>query len=212
MSVHRCRIVLVNIFVLSVSLLQLSCAALGTKVRVEHPESIAAIKRVAVWPAAAIPIEKKFRMLSAYALSDYDFRVYCTLLSRIADSCLYNELHTLTPFDLIGPDSTTTLVRLQDPTFDRYTGMLWTNFGNLTFADAILVTDYAFAGEGYSGVNTYVTMSLYDRPTGNLVMKVTFNTKWGKSYLLEKGPDTTMPDAIHGATVALGKTFAHHKE
>lgn len=212
MSVHRCRIIMVNVIVLSVSLLLLSCAALGTKVKIEHPESIGAIKRVAVWPVAAVPIDRKFRTLSAYALSDSDFRAYSTLMSQLADSCLYTELSTLTTFDLIGPDSTTTLIRRQDPAFDRYTGMLWTSVDNLTFADGVLFTDVTFAGEGYSGVNTYVTMSLYDRPTGNLVVKVTFNTKWGKSYLLEKGPDTTMPDAIHGATVALGKTLAHHEE
>jgi len=190
------------------------CASLGTKVRMEHPESVPSIQRIALWPIASTPLtQDELETRSAESVRNYlerntNFRKYCLLMCRRADSCLFYELGTRRMFTLIDSDSTTALIRLQDSTFDRFSLRDWNSYDNLNFADGIVVTDVDFGKEGFDGTNTYVTMSLYDRSTGDLVVEVKFNTKWGKSYMSEQGWQTTMPDAIHGAVNAFVKTMA----
>jgi hypothetical protein len=87
----------------------------------------------------------------------------------------------------------------------------WGGNGEVLTSDAVIVTGVSFRGES-GGVNSYVTLSMYDVTAQKLVAISKFNTKWGKSYFLPKPAKETLPDAIEGAVNGLKNALKDYRK
>lgn len=187
----------------------ISCASFGTKTQVIVPEALPSLKKIAIWPVAAVPLaghlDEKFPVLIDSMLAmDPELRAFSESVSKWADSLLHKELTATGLFLVIAPDSIIRLISGRDTNFSRFNRAPWEAYKDLFNVDGFLITQLSFERES-GGANTYVSISIYGRNTGSEVVNVKFNTKWGKSYLLPQSIDKTLPDAIHGAINGLVK-------
>jgi hypothetical protein len=193
----------------------MSCASLGTKVRVVNPEALSALETIAIWPIAVVPLrgkfEEKFPELNDSILAQsYDARMTCELASEDAELLLAHYLDSHEMFSVISADSVMALVTLHDPSFSRFSKDDWRTYSDLINAQAIILSKLSFAGESW-GTNTYVTLVLCSQHTGEVIVETKFNTMWGKSYFFPQPIENTMPDAIEGAVKALAKAMRKHR-
>jgi hypothetical protein len=195
--------------VLAVALL--SCAALGTSVHFTKPEAIPAIKRVVLWPIAAIPLADKFdqrypEIIGDLLERDSNFVRASVNWSLYADSLLAYEVDQRGLFSIVPLDSVSSIPANPERRTWRFVHADFREFIGPIDADGVLTATLWFKKE-MGGINTYIELVLYDQPSGAEVVKVGFNTQWGKSYLFSHGAAKTLPDAMHGAVAGLAKAL-----
>lgn len=188
-----------------------SCASFGTKVRVTNPEVLPTIKKIAIWPISAVPLTGRISetfsgVHDMSLLMDPEFRERSERISHFAESVLLRELSVSELFLLVTPDSVYKALSADDPSFSRFKKTDWRAYRTIINADGFLMTKISFAREA-DGVNTYVTLTLYDSKSLHEVVEVKFNTKWGKSYWLSQQIDITLADGIRGAVNGLVKAL-----
>ena len=186
-----------------------SCASFGTRVRVITPEVLPSLRTIAIWPIGAVPLTDRISATFPDAhdialLMDPEFREHSERVSAFAESALLRELSASELFVLITPDSVFAVLSGEDPSYSRFKKLDWRDHRRLIDADGFLLTKMSFARES-DGVNTYVTLTLYDGKTAREVIEVKFNSKWGKSYRLSQQIDKTIPDGVKGAVKGLVK-------
>ena len=191
-----------------------SCASFGTKVHVITPETLPSLKKIAIWPVAAVPlvdrIDEKHPEFVDSLLANYaDFRAQSMEISKKAESVLLEELNTSGLFSVIGPDSVLGMISDRNPDYWRFGREDWKSYKDIVDATGFLITKLSFGRES-GGINTYVTLTIYDNVTGNAIIEAKFNTKWGKSYLLPQPMEKTLPDGIHGAVNGLINELRKH--
>lgn len=183
-----------------------SCASLGTSTRIADAEALPSVKSVAIWPIFVFPymdkLDEKFPEIIDVALANPATRGELEWHGKNAESTLAYELRESGLFSVVSADTVLARLALHDSTHTRFKQIPWFEHNELIPGDAIVLTKVSFGREG-GGVNSYVTLSLCERMSGDTVVVAKFNTKWGKSYLFEKSADVTLPDAMRGAVRGL---------
>ena len=192
------------------------CAAFGTKVRVTDPAALQSVQRVAVWPSLVVPLinrmdEKYPELVDTMLANDYLFREETLEYSKVTDQRVFGELKTAGLFDVVSADSVSAAILEKHPDFSPLNRSEWRDYRDFLDAEHIVTTKLSFGREG-NGINTYVTLSLFNVESGMKVMETTFNTKWGKSYVFEQSVMKTLPDAVHGAVAGMTKEMRKQRQ
>lgn len=192
------------------------CASFGTHTEVSAPEVVPNINTVSIWPIRIIPVVgevgEKYPELAEYALQSSEMmNADATSLGLNSEQMLYEQLQTTEMFQLFCADSVRSALAKAGKSGGTWPKFDWAGTGTVLTSDAVVVTAVGFRGES-GGVNSYVTLSMYDVSSQKLVAISKFNTKWGKSYFLPKPARETLPDAIEGAVNGLRNALKSYRQ
>lgn len=198
---------LLSIISLAILLSVVSCASLGTKINVVTPEAISSIREVAIWPIALFPLTNKLHekfpeLIDTMLAWDPVFEISSISLSKSAEEILLVELNRTKLFKIKSSKDVSRNISKKNSKYSRFDRVNWQDYKDVISADIVLISTIRFEREA-GGANSYVTLTLYNRSTGAIVIESKFNTKWGKSYLGSQDVYTTLPDAIEGAVNGL---------
>ncbi len=191
------------------------CASFGTHTEVSAPDVVSHLNTVSIWPIRVIPVVgevgEKYPELAEFALqSSEGMNADATSLGLSSEQMLYDELQATEMFQLFCADSVRSVLAKAGKSNGTWPKFDWAGNGTVLTSDAVIVAGVGFRGES-GGVNSYVTLSMYEVASQKLVAISKFNTKWGKSYFLPKPAKETLPDAIQGAVNGLRNALKSYR-
>ncbi len=152
----------------------IALAGCGSKpygVHVADSELLPKVRKIAIWPSSAVPMvgtEAGSAAIGKDLGADSTHRADALQLNQFIDSVLTRAIGFYSEIATIPPDSMEHLLRDYVPDYSRLNPPDWRQYRHLAVADAILTIDVSFHLKD-SYVDSYVTLSLYDRESGRLI-------------------------------------------
>jgi hypothetical protein len=171
---------------LVVSLLFMSCAAIGTKFSLYDKEAPQKIRRVVLFS----------KTISSWDQVTYSYGgdlMMQTLLSKLIESGYFN---------IIPPDTVTQYMHLIDKSDTTYSGLL--KVADTLSADAIIIAHYDIKFNRSSRFlpderNAEVSLLMVDAKSGALILETKHDTFKGNSYFNPPSLEKSTVDACEGA-------------
>ncbi|PKK82767.1 MAG: hypothetical protein CVT49_11880 [candidate division Zixibacteria bacterium HGW-Zixibacteria-1] len=179
-------------FFLFTIIILISCATLGSKVRVQQPETLKQLKCIVL--TEPVLTQKSGETVTAATDETWHELVDTRFLYALEENGLVDFICDDDLKDVINNATK------DQADLDRYHQAIERPVAN---AEAILKTKMEIRLKDDNKGDSYVTMQLHDANTGGIILEIEFNTMWGKGYVNKPTTLMTIRDGISGAVKLL---------